>query len=133
MPDRYRECVVLPLTIQTFVENSIIHGFADRRELFTVRIIVTADEQAPDDFLWIEVSDSGVGFSETLLKKLQEDCYEDELFAEGHLGIQNVIKRQRIRYKGKAKLLFNNGKVRGAEVKLGIPMSYSENEEDVDV
>jgi two-component system sensor histidine kinase YesM len=133
LPDRYRECVILPLTIQTFVENSIIHGFADRRELFTVRIIVTADEQAPDDFLWIEVSDSGVGFSETLLKKLQEDSYEDELFAEGHLGIQNVIKRQRIKYKGKAKLLFNNGKVRGAEVKLGIPMSYSVNEEDGDV
>lgn len=133
LPDRYRECVILPLTIQTFVENSIIHGFADRRELFTVRIIVTADEQAPDDFLWIEVSDSGVGFSETLLKKLQEDSYEDELFAEGHLGIQNVIKRQRIKYKGKAKLLFNNGKVKGAEVKLRIPMSYSVNEEDGDV
>lgn len=133
LPDRYRECVILPLTIQTFVENSIIHGFADRRELFTVRIIVTADEQAPDDFLWIEVIDSGGGFSETLLRKLQEGIYEDELFAEGHLGIQNVIKRQRIRYKGKAKLSFSNGKVRGAEVKLGIPMSYSINAEDEDV
>ncbi|MDQ0878522.1 two-component system sensor histidine kinase YesM [Paenibacillus sp. V4I3] len=130
LPDRYRKCDILPLTIQTFVENSIIHGFTDRRELFTVRIIITADEQ---DFLWIEVSDSGVGFSETFLKKLKEDRYEDELFAEGHLGIQNVIKRQRIRYKGKAQLLFSNGKVRGAEVKLGIPMSYCVNEEDEDV
>jgi two-component system sensor histidine kinase YesM len=133
LPDQYRKCDILPLTIQTFVENSIIHGFADRRELFTVQIIVTADEQMPDDFLWIEVSDSGVGFSETLLKNLKEVSYEDELFAEGHLGIQNVIKRQRIRYKGKAKLLFNNGKVRGAEVKLGIPMSYAVSEEDEDV
>ncbi|KRF19240.1 sensor histidine kinase [Paenibacillus sp. Soil787] len=133
LPDRYRKCDILPLTIQTFVENSIIHGFADRRELFTVRIIVTEDEQAPDDFLWIEVSDSGVGFPEPLLEKLQVGFYEDELFAEGHLGIQNVIKRQRIRYNGKAKLSFNNGKVRGAEVKLSIPMSYSINAEDEDV
>ncbi len=133
LPDRYWQCVILPLTIQTFVENSIIHGFADRRELFTVRIIVTADEQVPDDFLWIEVSDSGVGFPESLLTKLQDGSYEEELFEEGHLGIQNVIKRQRIRYKGKAKLLFNNSKVRGAEVKLGIPISYLVNEEDENV
>lgn len=133
LPDRYRNCVILPLTIQTFVENSIIHGFADRSELFTIRIIVTADEQAPDDFLWIEVSDSGVGFSETMLKKLQEGSYENEVFAEGHLGIQNVMQRQRIRYNGKAKMLFNNGNIKGAEIKLGIPLSYAVNEEDEDV
>ena len=73
---------------------------------------MTADEQAPDDFLWIEVSDSGVGFSETLLKRLQEDNYENELFTEGHLGIQNVMKRQRIGYNGVARLLFNNGQLK---------------------
>ncbi|MBD0383597.1 sensor histidine kinase [Paenibacillus sedimenti] len=133
LPDRYRNYIVLPLTIQTFVENSIIHGFTDRREMFTVRIIVTADEQAPDEFLWIEVSDSGVGFPETLLKKLKEGTYENELLIEDHLGIQNVMKRQRIRYKGRAKLLFNNRIEKGAEIKLGIPLSYSVNEENYDV
>ncbi|MNR52557.1 hypothetical protein D3C85_1724180 [compost metagenome] len=94
---------------------------------------MTADEQAPDDFFWIEVSDSGVGFSEPLLKRLQEDHYEYELFTEGHLGIQNVMKRQRIGYNGVAKLIFNNGQSKGAEIKLGIPLRYSVNEVEEDV
>lgn len=133
LPERYRNCIVLPLTIQTFIENCIIHGFSNRRELFTIRIIVTPDEQAPDEFFWIEVSDSGVGFTEPLLKRLQEGHYEYELFTEGHLGIQNVMKRQRIGYNGAAKLIFNNGQSKGAEIKLGIPLRYSVNEVEEDV
>jgi two-component system, sensor histidine kinase YesM len=130
LPDKYRGCVILPLTIQTFVENSIIHGFASRKELFAIRILVDADEHTDEPMLWIEVSDNGIGFPESLLYKLKEGTYENEVFEDGHLGIQNVMQRQRIRYNGKAKLLFNNGPNKGAEIKIGIPLSFEDEEED---
>ena len=47
-----------------------------------------------------------------------------KLFEEGHLGIQNVLKRQQIRYEGAAIMLFNNGAIKGAEIRIGIPLSY---------
>jgi two-component system sensor histidine kinase YesM len=133
LPDRYRNCIILPLTIQTFVENSIIHGFASRKELFVIRILIDADEQAVDDFLWIEVSDNGIGFPESILSKLQEGTYENEVFDDGHLGIQNVMERLRIQYDAKAKLLFNNGVNKGAEIIIGFPLSYEDKEEVADV
>jgi two-component system sensor histidine kinase YesM len=133
LPDRFRNCIILPLTIQTFVENSIIHGFASRKELFVIRILVDANDQAADDLLWIEVSDNGIGFPEPILRKLQDGTYENEVFDDGHLGIQNVMQRQRIQYDAKAKLLFNNGANKGAEIKIGIPLSYEDKEEEDDV
>jgi two-component system sensor histidine kinase YesM len=133
LPDRYRNCIILPLTIQTFVENSIIHGFASRKELFMIRIVIDADEQAVDDFLWIEVSDNGIGFPVPILSRLQEGSYENEVFDDGHLGIQNVMQRQRIQYDAKAKLLFNNGANKGAEIKIGIPLRFEDKEEEADV
>ncbi|MDB5055315.1 MAG: hypothetical protein JWM44_3365 [Bacilli bacterium] len=133
LADQYRECIILPLTIQTFVENAIIHGFADRKELFNIHIRIVADEQAPDYFLWIIVSDSGKGFSESILQSLQDGSYQHEIFEEGHLGIQNVLQRQQIHYGGKAKLLFRNGEDKGAEISIGIPMDFDETEEEDDV
>jgi two-component system sensor histidine kinase YesM len=83
--------------------------------------------------LWIEVSDNGIGFPESLLNKLKEGTYENEVFEDGHLGIQNVMQRHRIRYNGKAKLLFSNGANKGAEIKIGIPLSFEDEEEDDNV
>jgi two-component system sensor histidine kinase YesM len=133
LPDSYRKCDILPLTIQTFVENSVIHGFASRKELFMIRILVTVEEQEDNPMIWIEVSDSGIGFPEPLLLKLQNGTYENEVFKEGHLGIQNVMQRQHIRYDDKAKLIFNNKLEKGAEIRIGIPLSYEVQQEDENV
>jgi two-component system, sensor histidine kinase YesM len=121
IPEQYRSCVVLPLTIQTFVENTIIHGFADRSKLLKIHIRVIPDDRLPDDFLWIIVSDTGVGFPPEVLSKLQDGSYVQEVFEEGHLGIQNILKRQQIRYEGAAIIIFNNIDEFGAEVRIGIP------------
>jgi two-component system sensor histidine kinase YesM len=133
LPDHYRHCIILPLAIQTFIENTIIHGFAERSQLFKIHIQVVPDELEPEDYLWIIVSDNGVGFSEEVLLKLQEGTYANEVFEEGHVGIQNVMQRQQIRYEGKAKLLFNNLEGKGAEIRIGIPFMIDVNEEDDDV
>jgi two-component system sensor histidine kinase YesM len=133
LPERFRQCIILPLTIQTFVENTIIHGFADRSSLFTVIIRVVEDEEAPNDRMWIIVSDNGIGFPEDILQKLKEGTYEHEIFEDGHLGIQNVLQRQKMRYEGQAKLVFSNGENKGAEIKIGIPISMEDNEEEEDV
>jgi two-component system sensor histidine kinase YesM len=132
LPEHFRHCIILPLAIQTFVENTIIHGFTDRRKLFMIQIEVRDDLES-DDFLWIIVSDNGIGFPEALLKKLQDGTYEQEVFDEGHLGIQNIIQRQKIRYEGRAKLLFNNIEGKGAEVKIGIPFILEDTEEEENV
>ncbi|QGQ94611.1 sensor histidine kinase [Paenibacillus psychroresistens] len=132
LPDPYRQAAVLPLTIQTFVENCVIHGFASRKELFLIRIKAYVEDQGIEPILWIEVIDNGIGFPEDILQKLQLGTYDNEIYKEGHLGIQNVMQRQRIHYDQKARLLFNN-REKGAEIRIGIPLSFVNKEEDEDV
>ena len=134
LPDHYKQCIILPLAIQTFIENTIIHGFADRRQLLRIQIQVVPDELKPEDFLWIIVRDNGIGFPQAILEKLQDGTYVNEIFEEGHVGIQNVLQRQQIRYEGNAKIVFNNMEGKGAEIRIGIPFILDDaNEEEEDV
>ncbi len=80
--------LVLPLLIQTFVENSVKHNVT----LVPV-LEVHVQIYREDDMLMIRVEDNGVGFTPKLLRRLNEG--EDISENGEHIGIQNV--RERIR------------------------------------
>ncbi|MEW9700542.1 histidine kinase [Paenibacillus sp. SI8] len=131
--DQLAECSILPLTIQTLVENSIIHGFMNRRELFVIEIEVHEEMMArAGDYgkiVWVQVKDNGVGFAPEMLNKLQSGKF-NEKSSDGHLGLHNVLLRLQMRYGDQAKLLFSNGETGGAIVTIGIPAIYVEEEVD---
>ncbi|WP_208414432.1 sensor histidine kinase [Paenibacillus castaneae] len=94
---------IAALTVQPFVENSIIHGFKNRRQLFEIKIKA---ETVQNGFM-LTISDNGVGFSPELLHKLQNN----ELFQQeesSSLGIINVIHRLQLLYGAQTSITFSN-------------------------
>ncbi len=112
------------LTIQTFVENNIKHGFNRKKEL-SIQIDLICSEETVQIF----IKDNGPGFSEELLEKLNSDSELSELAplistvsGERHIGIENVKRRLYHIYNGKAHLTFSNdSKTGGAVVSICLP------------
>lgn len=114
------------LTIQTFVENNIKHGFNRKKEL-SIQIDLTCSEEE----MQILIKDNGPGFSEELLEKLNTDSELSKLSpmispvsGECHIGIENVKRRLYHIYNGKARLTFSNdSETGGAVVLICLPSS----------
>lgn len=78
--------LVLPLMIQTFVENSVKHNVT-LVPVLEVKVRVYRE----DEMLKIRVEDNGVGFNSKLLERLNQG--EDISENGEHIGIQNVRER----------------------------------------
>lgn len=95
---------IAALTIQPFVENSIIHGFKNRRQLFQIKI--SAVMQSDNGFT-LTISDNGVGFTPEVLEKLQnKDPLEEG--ETSSLGIMNVMHRLQLLYGERTSITFRN-------------------------
>lgn len=110
---------ILPLTVQTFVENAIKHGVRPDTMLeiqIKARLLHTED----GDYAAISVSDNGSGFSREMLEKLN---FADPLEVdESHIGLSNVRQRLAIKYAGLAHLAFANGSAGGAKIEMLLPV-----------
>lgn len=83
------------LLFQPFVENSIIHGFKDKKALHKLRISIKAD-----DMLRITIEDNGTG-----MKKEQVDAVNRGEFLQPdgqdekyHVGMENAFQRMHMYY-----------------------------------
>lgn len=96
---RYR---VPPISILTFVENSIKHGIQSGRDLeLSIRTKLLPSDDG--EILNITITDNGGGFPRDLMDRINSlDGYRPE---EGHIGIYNVIQRLRYLYQDKAGLM----------------------------
>lgn len=106
------------LTIQTFVENSIKHGFNRKKALHIYLEIFCCNE-----FVEIFIKDNGPGFSGKLLDQLNTACesfdpspLHNPICGERHIGIENVKRRLYHIYGGKASLKFSNDSMDGGAV-----------------
>jgi len=105
-----------PLSILTFVENSVKHGTLPRQELeIYIKAILLKNEE--EKFVNITIMDNGPGFSDATLKILnnQNDMNKDDC----HIGIRNVIKRYSIMYEHRSTFLFSSSD--GARVEIFVP------------
>ncbi|GAA3411218.1 sensor histidine kinase [Paenibacillus hodogayensis] len=119
VPDELMSCLVPPLLIQTFVENTIKHAVT-MDEPIHLDIVASYDPERTQMMLLIK--DSGKGFSDDVLRKLsaEEDLINDQ--AE-HLGIWNAKYRLRLLHGEKAAITFANGEEWGAEIRIVLPIS----------
>ncbi len=84
LPKELEDCQVPKLILQPLVENSIIHGFEGREKGIIIVQIAQADEN-----LLITVQDDGVGMSDEMLCKLNENIKPaDDI--HGNIGFYNV-------------------------------------------
>lgn len=110
------ECQVPTMVIQMFVDNAIKHQLDPDRQLK-----IEIDLKKAGDKLWIAIWDSGDGFSEEVLCRLQN--HEKLNNEEGeHIGIYNVFQRLEILYGEEAQISFSNQKDAGARIDIKIPI-----------
>ncbi len=109
--------VVLPLLIQTFVENSIKHG--ESEEPLFIWVTIKKENTGGTDRLIIQIRDSGVGFPTEMIEQL--NLGEVPHKQAGHqIGIKNVQQRLKLVYGEDYELLFENLES-GAKVTVRIP------------
>ena len=113
-------CLVPPLIVQTFLENSYKYNGRGREALnFVIRI----DRMDYEDRerLRIRLSDDGLGYSEEALEELNHPVPSSG-FDQYHIGISNLRRRMSILFRGDSELAFFNGISGGANVLISIPV-----------
>jgi two-component system sensor histidine kinase YesM len=111
------DCIIPPLIIQSFAENTIKHA-VNTDEPTTIEIAIDTIEHTGGEKLHIRIRDTGCGFSEEILDKLGEGM---NLTNEGgeHIGIWNVRRRLRLLYDSEAAIAFSNDQ--GAVIDMVLP------------
>jgi two-component system sensor histidine kinase YesM len=116
---------VLPLMIQPFVENAVIHGMRTSKHVFHIAVDVRAYAQDLN-IVEVVISDNGIGFSAEVLERLQTGIADAN---SKSVGIMNVRNRIHHVYGASATILFQNRtvtegmeeRIGGAEVIIRIP------------
>ena len=111
--------LVPSLLLQTFIENTIKHGFSFQ-DLFTILLSIKKVKTENSDYIQICTEDNGPGFSEEILSKLNQ---KQSLITEDghHIGITNTIERLNLLYPNDYTITFENNEEGGAKILLLIP------------
>ena len=111
--------LVPSLLLQTFIENTIKHGFSFQN-LFTILLSIKKVKTENSDYIQICIEDNGPGFSEEILSKLNQ---KQSLITEDghHIGITNTIERLNLLYPNDYTITFKNNEEGGAKILLLIP------------
>lgn len=108
-----------PLSILTFVENSIKHSTLVDLSL-EIRIRCRKLSSEDGGYLNITISDNSAGFSSDMLETLNSPS--PEVYNDLHVGISNMKQRLKLLYGEKATLYFRN-LAGGACVELFLPLN----------
>ena len=117
--DDLQNTLVPSLLLQTFIENTIKHGFSFQ-DLFTILLSIKKVKTENSDYIQICIEDNGPGFSEEILSKLNQ---KQSLITEDghHIGITNTIERLNLLYPNDYSIAFENNEEGGAKILLLIP------------
>ncbi len=110
------EFLIPPLSIITFIENSVKHGAqSDKKLMLSIRATTLTGEK--NSYVCITILDNGPGFGEELPNLFGEDYEAD---GKEHIGIKNIEKRFEMFYGKEGTILCSNSN--GACVELYIPI-----------
>ena len=120
--ERLNELEIPKMTIQTLVENAVVHGV----ENATWDCFLYVSGEITDGMAVFTVKDDGVGMSQEQLEKLMGTEEEPDHEAERthtHLGVYAVRKRLDYVYQNKARMSITSEQGKGTQVILEIPMN----------
>jgi two-component system sensor histidine kinase YesM len=114
---------VIPLLFQSFVENTIKYELVLGKEI-EIHISSSLLQKADETFLAITIWDTGCGFSEELLERLQDiDQYLQDV-ASQHIGISNVLQRASLIFGSETcSFYFSNRPGAGAQIDIELPFT----------
>lgn len=102
--DQLLEFPIPPLLIQTFAENFQKHN-PQGSKILRFGIHIDRIELESKNYVRIRLTDNGIGYSEEALNQMQN---QSDVFAQAHVGIQNLCRRIDILYKNQSKIAFFN-------------------------
>lgn len=108
-----------PLSIQTFVENSVKYATKPQEQLL-IRIKAALLESDDGSYADITIQDNGSGFDPSILQEL--NCGDSTIYTDIHVGLSNVRHRLFMLYGDKAWLAFFNNE-EGAVAEIILPIS----------
>ncbi|WP_135550137.1 sensor histidine kinase [Paenibacillus cymbidii] len=110
---------ILPLLIQPFVENAVIHGMEEGSRFHIEIIVERHRETMVRNRYEVLIRDDGRGLAPDILQALTEKKFGDGTGT--HMGVWNVYRRMRMVYGDRAELSFRNRAPKGAIVQLDLP------------
>ena len=114
------DCMIPKISIQTLVENSIIHGKTENHP--AIQIAVTVKLQ--DNDLLITVKDNGCGISEDRLQKIYEDFASQKTSGtDCGIGLTNLYSRMHILYSRETQFVINTEEGKYTSITLTLPIS----------
>lgn len=119
LDERLHNALVPSLLLQTFVENTIKHGFSFQDGIV---IDLSLQKRIVDEkpYIGICVKDNGPGFSREILSKLKN--MESLISEDGHhIGITNAIERLNLLYSNDYTITFENNDTSGARIDVLVP------------
>jgi two-component system sensor histidine kinase YesM len=115
-------CKTIKLLIQPIVENSIMHGFADKTSGAKLKIVVRRAASS----VVVKVIDNGCGISKSRLAvaraHIQSSAPPKTTGRTSGLGMQNVNQRIKLKYGGEFGLTMNSREGSGTVVTLRLPV-----------
>ncbi|HZG85423.1 sensor histidine kinase [Paenibacillus sp.] len=129
-PEYLTDVPVPPLIIQSFVENSIKHGFTMEHPIH-IHVKVGFEDEEEGANIKIRIADTGQGFHEAVLEELQAGNSVENGSGE-RTGIWNVQRRLRLLYEDDVSIVFYNDKLTGgAVVEMILPTNPELEEESL--
>ncbi len=110
---------IFPLLLQPLVENSVIHGVAEKEESF-IQVIVLENNSK----LIIQVIDNGVGIEKLTLSRLERELgkVDEGLDVIHGIGLHNVNKRIKLYYGEEYGISLKSKLGQGTTVTLSLPI-----------
>ena len=109
------------LSLQTLVENAVLHGMEGASQACVVSIRIRVQE----DVLVLCVEDTGNGIDPERLERIRERL-KRSADAEDRHGLENVYMRFRLMYGNGVRMIVENREPRGARVSVRVPLGEEE-------
>jgi len=122
---RIEDIILPPLIIQTFVENAVKYSVTLDTPAH-ISIDIERVHLDREEFIMIQIEDSGSGFDPEVLEYLQGEIPFNTKDGT-RIGIVNTVKRLRMLYGEKGSIRFFNKETGGAVVHICIPSRFPEN------
>ncbi len=120
IPDSLTGCMIPPLTILTFLENSIKYAH-EQLKLLKLNVSAILQQEDASYYLILTIRDNGVGFPDSLLQDIENYTPPFSIGNE-HIGLKNLLSRFYYFYDGNAFIHLCNPKTGGACAEVKIPI-----------